>query len=418
MSTTAVMEKNPETMPADNIGGLPTKPRTHKTLLFVSIAVICLTAILSLWLHARRFETTADAQVDGHFAQLSTRIVGTVTYLNPLVENDRFVPAGTLIMELDPRDYEAELEHAKANLETREAEARAAQLQVPIKDAPAYSQLHQSRAAQQEAIESVAAAQADLVAAQHRVVQDEALAGRAERDRIRYTSLLEKREISRSFYDARETDATATRQTLDSDRAAVKAAEQKVAELQSLVTLREAQVDNAATAPQRASDARAQLASAQGALDQAHADVRTAELNLSYTKIYAPVSDAIGHKTVELGHRVQPGQSLLTVVPIDDIWITANFKETQLRRMNPGEPVIVHVDSFGRDFKGTVENMPAAAGPLFSLFPPENASGNYVKIVQRFPVRIRINADQDPQHCLSRSLRELTDGEIMRIGHS
>jgi membrane fusion protein (multidrug efflux system) len=137
-----------------------------------------------------------------------------------------------------------------------------------------------------------------------------------------------------------------------------------------------------------------------GALDQARADLHTAELNLSYTKIYAPVSGVVGRKTVELGHRVQPGQTLLTLVPIDDIWITANFKETQLRRMWPGEPVTIHVDTFGRDYKGIVEDMPAAAGPLFSLFPPENASGNYVKIVQRFPVRIRLDKDADPQHQL------------------
>jgi membrane fusion protein (multidrug efflux system) len=145
---------------------------------------------------------------------------------------------------------------------------------------------------------------------------------------------------------------------------------------------------------------RAQFESAQGELDQARADVHTAELNLSYTKVYAPVGGVVGHKTVELGHRVQPGQTLLTVVPVDDIWITANFKETQLRRMRPGEPVTLHVDTFGRDYRGTVEDMAGAAGPLFSLFPPENASGNYVKIVQRFPVRIHIDHDQDPQHDL------------------
>jgi membrane fusion protein, multidrug efflux system len=196
------------------------------------------------------------------------------------------------------------------------------------------------------------------------------------------------------------TEATASAQSLDSDRAAVAAAEQNIAQARSLVVQREAQVTSARTAPQQSSDVRAQVESAQGELDQARADVRTAELNLSYTKIYAPVSGVVGHKTVELGHRVQPGQTLLTVVPVDDIWITANFKETQLRHMRPGQPVTIHVDTFGRDYKGTVEDMAGASGPLFSLFPPENASGNYVKIVQRFPIRIRIDRDQDPQHNL------------------
>ena len=377
-----------------------TKPKISRRLLVVGITAIALVTGLLYWLHARHYETTDDAQVDGHFAQLSTRISGTVTYVNPLVENDRYVKAGTLLLELDPRDYEAELEHAKATLETKEAQAHVAQLQVPITDASAFSQLHIAEAARQEAVESVAASQADLVAAQHRVQQDEASAARAERDRVRYAALVEKREISRSYYDARETEAATTTQTLESDRAAVAAAEQKIAQARSLVLQREAQIASARTAPQQALDARAQSSSAQGELDEARADVHTAELNLSYTKIYAPVSGVVGHKTVELGHRVQPGQSLLTVVPIDDIWITANFKETQLRHMRPGQAVIIHVDTFGRDYKGTVEDMAGAAGPLFSLFPPENASGNYVKIVQRFPIRIHIDPDQDADHLL------------------
>jgi membrane fusion protein, multidrug efflux system len=374
------------------------KPKLLRKLVIAGVGIACLVGTLVYWLNARHFETTDDAQVDGHFAQLSTRITGTVTYVNPLVENDRYVTAGTLLLELDPRDYEAELERAKANLETKEAEAHAAQLQVPITDASAFSQLRLAEAARQEALASVAAAQADLIAAQHRVQQDEAVASRAERDRVRYASLVEKREISRSFYDARETEAAATAQALDSDRASVDAAEQKIVQMRSSVAQREAQVASARTAPQQSSDVRAQSASAQGELDQARADLHTAELNLSYTKIYAPVSGVVGHKTVELGHRVQPGQTLLTVVPIDDVWITANFKEIQMRRMHPGQPVTIHVDTFGRDYKGTVEDMAGAAGPLFSLFPPENASGNYVKIVQRFPIRIHIDTNQDPQH--------------------
>ncbi len=137
-----------------------------------------------------------------------------------------------------------------------------------------------------------------------------------------------------------------------------------------------------------------------GQVNQTQADVRIAELNLGYTKIYAPVSGVIGRKTVELGQRIQPGQSLLAIVPLDDIWVTADFKETQLKYMRPGQAVKIHVDTFGRDYQGTVENLPGAAGTLFSLLPPENASGNFVKVVQRLPVRIRFNPDQDPQHLL------------------
>jgi membrane fusion protein, multidrug efflux system len=400
MATAARLEEVEKIASSDNNKETAPGAKVSKKVLAIALAALGLLGALGYWLYARHYESTDDAQVDGHFAQLSTRITGTVTYLNPLVENDRSVPAGTLLLELDPRDYEAALEHAKATLVTKEAQFHAAQLQVPITSASAYSQLHLTEAARQEAIAGVAAAEAELISVQHRVQQDQAVADRAERDRVRYAALVEKREISRSYYDARATEATASSQILDSDRAAVAGAEQKIAQARSMVVQREAQVDRARTAPQQASDARAQLESARGELDQARADVRTAELNLAYTKIYAPVGGVVGRKTVELGHRIQPGQTLLTIVPVDDIWITANFKETQLRRMHPGQPVTIHVDTFGQDYKGTVEDMAGASGPLFSLFPPENASGNFVKIVQRFPIRIRIDKDQDQQHNL------------------
>jgi membrane fusion protein, multidrug efflux system len=371
-----------------------------KKIILAAAALVAIATSLTWWLYARQFETTDDAQVDGHFAQLSTRVSGTVLYVNPLVENDRYVTAGTVLVRLDPRDYEADLDHARATLDTKEAEANAAGLQVSITQATAFSQLHIAQAEEKAAVEAVAEAEAALDAAHKRVQQDTAIAAHAERDRLRYAALVEKHEISRSFFDARDTDAKTAADALAADQATEAEAARKVAESQRTVAQRQAEIDAAQTAPQQISDARAQSASANGAFEQARADVRTAELNLGYTTIYAPVSGVVGHKTVEVGNRIQPGQTLLTIVPLDDIWITANFKETQLRRMRPGEPVMIHVDSFGRDYRGTVEDMAGASGPLFSLFPPENASGNYVKIVQRFPIRIHIDSDQDPQHQL------------------
>jgi membrane fusion protein (multidrug efflux system) len=285
------------------------------------------------WLRARRFETTDDAQIDGHFNAISTRISGTVVYVNPDVENDHYVKAGTLLMELDPRDYQAELEHAQAALETKEAGARSAQVNVPITDATAFSQLRGAEAAHSEALANVRTEQAYLVAAERKVDADEAIASRAERDRVRYLALVEKREVSRSFYDAQDTEAKSSAQALDADRAIIIAEREKISQLQNLVAERQAQVDSARTAPQQAVDARDRSRSGIGERDQARADVHTAELNLSYTKVYAPVSGVIGRKTVELGHRVQPGQSLLIIVPVDDIWVTANYKETQLGLM-------------------------------------------------------------------------------------
>ncbi|HWC95647.1 MAG TPA: HlyD family secretion protein [Candidatus Sulfopaludibacter sp.] len=354
----------------------------------------------TLWLSSRGYEATDDAQVEGHLVSVSSRISGTVTYINPRVANNQFVEAGTLILELDPRDYDAELEHAKANLDTRQAEARSAQVTVPIVDASASAQLRAAEAGKEQALAAVSEAQANLTVAQHRLQQDQAVAARAERDRSRYQALAEKQEISRSEYDTRQTEATAAAQAVEGDQAAIQSSRQKIAGAQSLVAQREAQIDAARTAPQQITDARAKSQSASGRLEQSLADLHTAQLNRSYTKIYAPVSGVVGRKTVEVGHRVQPGQALLILVPLDDIWITANFKETQLKSMRPGAPAQIHVDSLDRDFDGRVESLPGAAGPLFTLFPPENATGNYVKVVQRFPVRIRLNAGQDPQHLL------------------
>jgi membrane fusion protein (multidrug efflux system) len=368
--------------------------------ILAAVFVLAVAGTSLWWLNSQNYESTDDAEIEGHLDLVSARISGTVTYINPRVEDNQVIEAGTLLLELDPRDYAAELEHAKANLDTTSAEARSAQVTVPIVNASAFGELHSAEAAKEQALASVESEQANLVAAQHKLQQDDAIYARAERDRVRYQALVEKQEISRSDYDARETEATAAAQTLESDRAAITAREQIIAAARSLVVQREAQIEAARIAPQQVVDARAKSDSAGGHLEQARADLHTAQLNLSYTKIYAPVSGVIGRKTVELGHRVQPGQSLLAIVPLDDIWITANFKETQLKKMRPGQSVTVRVDTFGRDYKGKVESMPGAAGPLFSLFPPENATGNYVKVVQRFPVRIRLDKNQDSEHLL------------------
>ena len=377
---------------------VPSRRISRWILLFA--ATIAVAGASLWWVHSRDYESTDDAQIEGHLDLVSSRISGTVVYINPRVENNQLVEAGVLLMELDPRDYAAELEHAKANLATRTAEAHSAQVTVPIVDASAFGQLHSAEAAKAQALASVASEQANLAAAQHKLQQDEAIYARAERDRVRYQALVEKHEISRSDYDARETEATSAAQAVEADRAAIVSREQRIAETRSLVDQREAQIEAARIAPQQVTDARAKSDSATGHLEQARADLHTAQLNLSYTKIYAPVSGVIGRKTVELGHRVQPGQGLLVIVPLDDIWITANFKETQLKRMKPGQSVTIRVDTFGRDYKGKVESLPGAAGPLFSLFPPENSTGNYVKVVQRFPVRIRLDKGQDAERVL------------------
>ena len=379
----------------------PVRPKRGLSRWLVLFAVLAVTAGAAMaWLQSRGFESTDDAQVDGHFDSVSSRISGTVIYVNPKAENNQFVEAGTLLVELDPRDYEAELAHATADLDTRKAEVVSAQVTVPIVDATAFNRVRAADAAVQQALAAVSEAEANLDSVRHKLQQDQVAADRAERDRVRYQALVEKHEISRSDYDSRQAEAVSDAQLVEADQAAIQSSQHRIAEAQSLVSQRQAEVDAARTAPQQVADAKAKTQTANGQQEQAAAEVRTARLNLSYTKIYAPVSGVVGRKTVELGHRVQPGQALMILVPLDDVWITANFKETQMKGMRAGEPVRIHVDTLDRDFNGYIENMPGAAGPLFSLFPPENATGNYVKVVQRFPVRIRVNSNEDPQHLL------------------
>jgi len=372
---------------------------TRRTL--AAAAVILVAGLASIgWVRSGQSEATDDAQIEGHLHAISARVTGTVVRINPDLQNNHYVKAGTLLVELDPTDYDVALEQARATLTTREAASRASAAEVPITRATAFSQLDVAREDTSEAEERVAAEEANLSVAEHRVEHDAAVSDRAERDSQRYLALVEKREISRSEYDARESDAKAALETLEADRAAVRAAQRAIAGAKRRVAQKRAEIAGARSATDRVADATARSAAAAGQVRQAAADIRSAELNLRYTKIYAPVGGIVGRKTVEVGHRVEPGQTLLVIVPVDDIWVTANFKETQVKRMRPGQAVRVYVDAFRLDYAATVEDMPAAAGTLFSLLPPENASGNFVKVVQRLPVRIRLNPDQDPGHQL------------------
>ena len=375
------------------------RQRRSKVLVVLLVAGL-VAAGLAWWAHGRHFESTDDAQMEGHLHAISARVSGTVVCLDAGVENNHAVQAGTLLLELDPADAQAALEQARAALAVKEAAADAAAEQVPIVTANAFNGLDIARSSAAETTDSVAIAEANLTAAQHRLERDQLVSARAERDRQRYAALLEQREISRSEYDARETDARTADETVAADRSSVDAGEKAIAQARQRVTQKQAEVGTARTAPRQVSDAKARLASAIAQVAQAKADLHVAELNLAYTKIYAPVSGIVGRKTVEVGHRIQPGQALLMIVPVDDVWVTANFKETQLRQMRPGQAATVHVDTFNRDYDGVVDELPGAAGTLFSLLPPENASGNFVKVVQRLPVRIRLAAGADAEHQL------------------
>jgi len=368
----------------------------------VTLMILLLVAavVTGSWLYFSSYEETDDAQVDGHLNPISARISGTVLGVNPVVEDDHYVKAGTVLAEIDPADLQAEVDRARADYERLRASALAAQQDVAVISSNSTGKLNLADASVREAGDSIAAEKASLEAEQARVVQAEASYSRAEADRKRYEKLLAKREISQSEYDRIATEATTDQAAVNAAHADLDAASRRVGQAENRLVERKADLFAAHTAPEQIKSSVARAAAAASEADRARAQLTTAELNLSYTKIIAPVSGVIGRKSIEVGQRVQPGQQLLSIVPVDDVWITANFKETQLRKMRPGQPVTIHLDSYDRDYHGRIEDLGGATGSRFSLLPPENATGNYVKVVQRVAVRILLDKGENSDHLL------------------
>ena len=381
---------------APEVGRRPSglaNPRTRKlllgTLLFLLIGGIV------VWRYYAVRETTDDAQIDGDINTISARITGHAIKVN--AENNDFVKAGTVLVELDPRDYEVALDRALGDLANAQAAAAAAGVAVPITSVTTSSQESAAGADVRNAEAAVAAAEKQLQAAEARVAEAEANDVKAQTDRQRYAQLVAKFEISQQQYDYAVAAANASAAVLRAARAAAVAAREEVSQAHAHLAERQAQLRAAQTAPQQVAVSRSRAESAQAAVKTAQAAVEQARLNLQYTKIAAPVDGIVGQKSVEVGENVQPGQALMAVVPINDLYVTANFKETQLKNMRPGQAATIHVDAYDRDFRGHVLNIAGATGERFSLLPPENASGNYVKVVQRLPVKIVFDPGQDTQ---------------------
>jgi len=381
---------------------------------FVLILLVALAAAgYAVWVHLSARESTDDAQIDVHMAPISPRVGGPVVAVN-VTDNQR-VEQGAVLAQIDPSDYRVALEHARADLAAAEAAARAAGTNVPITSASsagnlssAEARLQSTNAAVVASEEQVGAARAQLAAMQAKQKEAEANHERTAQDLARYKTLVAKDEISRQQYDAAVAAEAATQAAVESARADVARAEQaiqvaqsQVAQARAAVAEAQAGVQAAQTAPQQVASSRAQYSSAQARIDQARAMVNQAELNLQYTTIRAPVAGVIGNRTVQVGQVVQTGQALMAVVPLEEIYVTANFKETQLHHMLPGQEAIISVDAYGgRKFYGKVQSLAPATGEKFSLLPPENATGNYVKVVQRVPVKIELNKGEDPGHLL------------------
>jgi membrane fusion protein (multidrug efflux system) len=378
---------------------LATMKRYRKSL-FVAAIVVALGLGAASWIYFSSYESTDDAQVDGHLHPISARISGTILRVNPDVQDSHFVQAGTVLAEIDPADFQAERDRAQADYERLQASSVAAEKDITVTSSGSNGRLDLAHAAISEAEDSVASERAALQAAEARLAGAEANFTRAEADRQRYEKLLAKHEISQSEYDRVATEASTNREAVTAGRAESLSAQKRIAQAQSRLAERKADLLSAGSAPQQISSSRAKAAAAVSDASRARAQLTTAQLNLGYTKIIAPVSGIIGRKTVEAGQRVQPGQQLLTIIPVDDLWITANFKETQLQKMKPGQAVIVRADASGRDYRGHIDSLGGATGSRFSLLPPENATGNYVKVVQRVPVRIVLEPGENDDHRL------------------
>jgi membrane fusion protein (multidrug efflux system) len=372
----------------------------YRKALFIAALIVLVVGGTTGWMYLSTYESTDDAQVDGHLHPISARISGTVLRVNPDVQDSHFVQAGTVLAEIDPADFQAERDRAQAEYERLQAGSVAAEKDIAVTSSGSNGRLELARAAINEAEDSVASERAALQAAEARLAGAEANFTRAEADRQRYEKLLAKHEISQSEYDRLATEASTDREAVTAGRADTLTAQKRIAQAQSRLAERKADLLGAGSAPQQIASSRAKAAAAVSDAIRARAQLTTAQLNLGYTKIIAPVSGIIGRKTVEAGQRVQPGQQLLTIIPVDDLWITANFKETQLQRMKPGQAVTIRADASGRDYRGHIDSLGGATGSRFSLLPPENATGNYVKVVQRVPVRIVLEQGENDDHRL------------------
>jgi membrane fusion protein (multidrug efflux system) len=366
---------------------VPPRRRRTKLLTGALIAVVLVATLtgLFLWRYFGTYESTDDAQVDVHLYPISARVSGYVLKVD--VGDNEYVKAGTTLVEIDPKDYQVAVDKARAELSTAEAIADSLEITVPITTVSTSSQLTSSASDVDNATAGIVSAEKQLAAARAQVLEAEANDTKAQDDVTRYKRLVDHQNVSAQTYDQAIAVAKASAASVTAARANEAAAEQSVQQAKARLTQAQANHRAATTGPQQVASTRARALSAAADVNQKRALLEQAELNLQYTKVVAPVSGLV-NKNAVVGINVQAGQQLLTIVPLDDVWFTANFKETQLKSIRAGQRVDVVVDSNGRTYRAHVDSIGGATGPLFSLLPPENATGNYVKIVQRIPVKI------------------------------
>jgi membrane fusion protein, multidrug efflux system len=360
--------------------------------------VVLLVAGFFLLRYFGSYESTDDAQIDGHLNPVSARVSGHVEKL--LVNDNQYVEVGTPLVQIDPRDYQVLVARAKGDYDNAVAAAKAAGVNVPITSTSTSSQLEAATAEVATAQATLLAARQQSDAANAQLAQADANNVKAQNDLARYKQLVSKQEISQQQYDQAYAAAQAGSASVDAARAGLAAAQQQIKAAQSRLVESQANARSARTGPQQVASIRSRAQSAEALVEQKKAELDAAQLNLQYTTIVSPVSGFVTNRTVEAGQNVQPGQELMRIINLDDIWVTANFKETQLRKMKMNQQVTISVDTTGKDYKGHLQSIAGASGAITSLLPPENATGNYVKVVQRIPVKITFDPGETKEHVL------------------
>jgi membrane fusion protein, multidrug efflux system len=377
----------------------PSRTQSKGFRIGLAIAILVLIVVgFFVYRYLTSYEDTDDAQIDGHINSVSARISGHVLKLD--VADNQYVAAGQVLVEIDPADYQVAYNRAKADFDEAEAAAEAAGVTVPITSVNTSSQVSSTLADVNSARAGIQAAKQQYQAAEAQLRAAEADSTKAQQDLARYKMLVAKQEISEQQYDEAYAAAAASAATVQGAKATAQAAQQQVTQAEGRLTQAEANYQYASTAPRQMRVTRARASQALAVAQQKKAALDQASLNLEYTRVRAPIDGIVSNRTVEVGQNVSPGQQLMNVINLSDIWITANFKETQLADMRVGQPVTIHVDANGRSYNGKVNSIAGASGARFSLLPPENATGNYVKVVQRIPVKIVLDPDQNKDHAL------------------
>jgi membrane fusion protein (multidrug efflux system) len=385
-------------------------------IIIIMVILVLVSGGYMFWLHLSKFETTDDAEVDGQVYAISSRVSGHV--IDVKVEDEEQVKAGDVLVVLDPKDYEVAVAKARADLADAVATYQSNRNDVPITSTNTKSTLTTANSARLDASAGVSGSERQLGAARARLSTAQANARvaqanltKATQDVERYKQLVSKDEISKQQYDQAVAAMEAARATLDAQNAQVaeatqniSVAEKNVEQARTRVEQADAQIQAALTGPQQVKVTEAKAQSAAAKVDEQRALLDQAELNLKYTTIVAPIDGVVGKKNVAIGQNTSAGQELMAEVPLDNLWVTANFKETQLEKMRVGQPVKIKVDAYDREYSGKIQRIAGASGARFSLLPPENATGNYVKVVQRIPVRIALDPGQNGDHLLRQGM--------------